>query len=111
MFSVKRASFLTGDTVFIGLLVSLPKMIGAQEFAPYNDDFREALVCNPFKFWLYNSGYSRFDLRLDSTTVSYDRLFETTELSKQDSDKLKDRISKLWQEFYAHRHEQMHAAD
>jgi hypothetical protein len=107
MFSGKRISFVSGDTDFVGLLCMLPQEIGSYEFT-CNDDFREALTYNPFKFWLYNDEHHRFELRLDSAKISYDNLFELPGVPDFKLNKVKQNILKLWNDFYVYHHNQMH---
>ncbi len=71
MDSVKNPSLFTRDRDFINLLGVTPWIMGADNFLPYNEEFRKSLIENPFRLYL-KRGEEICDLTMD----------ETAELSK-----------------------------
>jgi hypothetical protein len=99
LYSGKRASLVSADTDFVRLLGVLPRIMGADEFLPYNSDFKEALNYNPFKFYLQNQDTKLYELSIDSSKVQYNIEFEIHNLPNRKVKEIKMHILDLWNEF------------
>jgi hypothetical protein len=56
MYSNKKPIILTRDTDIIEIVKTTPTLIGADEFLPYNADFRQGLRWNPIQIYFKDNG-------------------------------------------------------
>jgi hypothetical protein len=60
MYSNKKPIILTRDTDIIEIVKTTPTLIGADEFLPYNADFRQGLIWNPIQIYFRNGNDFEF---------------------------------------------------
>lgn len=99
MFSEQKPILITGDTDFVSLLGVIPRIIGAGSLLPYNREFREALLENPFKVYIENYETKEYSLKVDSSELRYNPEFELRNLSGEKNKKLEEEIKDLWVQF------------
>lgn len=96
MYSNKTPVLVSADTDFVSLLGVVPRIIGADEFMPENNDFRIALIHNPFK--LYIRTLEGFESTMDSSEdLEFNQHFYlNNKLAEQE--RIKPLIASLWKD-------------
>lgn len=100
MFSDKSPVLATQDKDFISLLGVLPKIIGSDEFSPYNQLFRRQVTGNPFI--LYYTDGSRGDeykRHLNNAYIDFNPKFRLGGVSLKVNKEMKKRIREFWKQF------------
>ena len=89
------ACLVTGDTDFARILPVASGLLEADDFMPYNEDFRLALQHNPFRLYLFDVDERAYHLAVNSRNITYQKfeLFDKpaeTEAARQE-------ILELWE--------------
>ena len=89
---------MTRDTHFPTLLRITPKCLGSDVFLPYNREFWQALVFNPFKLYLlFNNIFKpEFDHK---HSIVFPENFEPTGVSREQIKSMRQRILEYWERF------------
>lgn len=99
LFSDKKPVLLTRDTDFERLLPVVVKLIGADNFSPYNQEFREAVKSrNPFNLYM-GIGNREYNLALNSQKIDFDKEFKLHLEDKEKSQETKQKIAREWLKF------------
>lgn len=100
LFSNTPPVLLTKDTDFVRLLGVTPRLLGSDDFMPYNQSFRTRMVDNPFKLYIFQEHTDIYNPALTSKSyLNFDPEFILGNIPKLKSDKIKQKIQFLWQQF------------
>lgn len=101
LFSNKNPCLLSGDADFIRLLWVVTRLIGSDYFLPYNENFRQKIIENPFKLYSKNIKTGEYELAIESSKIKYDNRFLIGNISPKSNLKTRRQISRIWKEFVA----------
>lgn len=102
MFSEKSPVLASKDSDFLSLLGAIPKIIGADDFLPYNELFRKQIIKNPFKLYKAKVGYGEKDYSAFFGSIYIDFVpdfiteFKIRKKSLDGLVELREKILNLW---------------
>lgn len=99
MFSQTSPVLLTRDSDFGRLLRVTPRIMGSDEFLPYNQSFRTRLAENPFKLYVPDSG-GNFKKYLEGPAhLQFNEEFFLGGIPQQKNQEIREQIRTLWKQF------------
>ncbi len=97
MYSNKKPIILTRDIDIIELTKKIPSLIGADEFLPYNADFRQGLTWNPIKIYFKDNEY--FHIPKKQWSRRFDKKAFIRGATKERGLAIRRKMRKNWQNF------------
>ena len=93
----KAPTLLTADEKFPNLMAVTPVLIGADDFMPHNQLFREALTRHSFNLRI--GQVQTYDSAITNDTPFFYKAFKLDYVSRSKSNQIKCQIRNMWQEF------------
>ena len=98
MASNKSHTLITRDTNLITLIGVTPRLIGADDFLPFNKAFRNSLQSNPPRIYFEDiEGYEQGDFRFEDE--DYKKPFKLKHTGFNEENRAKAEIHTLWKKF------------
>lgn len=94
----KSSCLLSQDMDFARLLGVVTRIICSNSFLPYNEEFREKIKQNPFKFYIDVLKTMTYELKIKSSDIVYDKEFRIGGISEEKSKEIKQEIARMWKE-------------
>jgi hypothetical protein len=88
---------VSSDTYFPTLLGVTPLLMGSDVFMPHNDDFRQAIIKNPFALYLYFNG--RFRQEFQDMQITYPNDFVPVRSCEETTERLRVELTEHWKRF------------
>ena len=99
MFSDKSPVLVTRDRDFINLLEVIPKIIGSDDFLPYNKLFRRQVIGNPFILYYTKSRGESYKHHLNNLYIDFNPNFKLHGASLENNKKMEKIIRGFWEQF------------
>lgn len=93
----KKPLVLTRDGDLVRLFGVTPRLMGADNFLPYNKLFRESLKDFPFRVYLKREGVTK--KAIGGSTPNFDKEFIINNLHNGKSEEIREEMLNLWQQF------------
>jgi hypothetical protein len=95
-----ETALISSDSDFIKLMTDANSLIGAMNFSPYNDKFRENLATYPAKLYLKPKGDFSATETLSTGEIMFKKEFIMPDVPKIENEKVKSSIKTGWEELY-----------
>ena len=97
MYSIENPVLVSKDFDFLRLLGVTPRIIGSDEFIPYNNFFRERIKENPYKLYIKFPEKEKFkEILFD---FKFEKYFHIDGVSEEKNNKLKEIMTGFWKDF------------
>lgn len=94
LFSEKKPIGLTSDGDISRMVAKIPRFIGAEQYLPYNESFRNAWMQNPAKIYYYSE--QAFTLNADTSEREFYRAVKLNELTPEQNWNLREKLGEKW---------------